>query len=171
MGNKLSRRHFISKIFLTVFFLPLCSCVSVKIASEGPTKSKDILLTAPNNDFEKIKTEGSDVTWLNRKNGNSISYYSECNLANDISLQSIQNESFSALSDVNILNTQNVIYNDRDSLQTDADAAIDGVPIKISVVIFKKNGCNYTLTYAGRKEKFALNQTEFKKFVQDFRVN
>lgn len=167
----MNRRPFIPKIFLLLFFIPLCSCVSVKIASDGPKKSKDISLEAPNADFEKIKTEGADVTWLNKKNGNSISYYSECNLSNDISLQSIQNESFSALSEVNVTTTQNASFNERESLQTEAEASIDGVPIKISLLIFKKNGCNYTLTYAGRKEKFAQNQSEFKKFVKEFRVN
>ncbi len=167
----MNRRHFISKIFLLLFLAPLCGCVSVKIASDGPKKSKDISLAAPSVEFENIKTEGADVTWLNKKNGNSISYYSECNLSNDISLQSIQNESFSALSEVNVTNTQNAIFNERESVQTEADAAIDGVPIKISLLIFKKNGCNYTLTYAGRKEKFAQNLSEFKKFIQEFRVN
>ncbi len=167
----MNRRHLTSKIFLLLFSISLCCCVSVKIASDGPKKSKDISLESPAGEFEKIKTEGADVTWLNKKNGNSISYYSECNLSNDISLQSIQNESFSALSEVNVTNTQSATFNDRESLQTEADAAIDGVPIKISLIIFKKNGCNYTLTYAGRKEKFAQNQPEFKKFAKEFRVN
>lgn len=153
-----------------IMSLLLSSCVSVELPSGKITSAKGVEYTSPGGAFSEIKAKNTDKTWLSSKTGNTISYLSECGNTADPSLQTIETESLSAISKLEILKSDTISFNGREARQTVSAGAIDGVPVAMSLLIFKKNGCNYTLSYGGLEKQFNLEKDEFEKFKQGFKA-
>ena len=153
-----------------IISLLLSSCVSVQLPGGKVTPAKDVQYSEPGVPFEKIKSQNADRTWLSKNTGNTISYLSECGGTADPSLESIESESLSAMNELKILATEELTYNGREARQTTARGEIDGVPVQIALLIFKKNGCTYTLSYGGLQKQFSVEQKYFEKFKTDFKA-
>lgn len=153
-----------------IMSLLLSSCVSVELPSGKITPANGVEYTSPGGAFNEIKAKNADKTWLSSKTGNTISYLSECGNTSEPSLQSIETESLSAISKLEILKSDTITFNGREARQTVSAGTIDGVPVAMSLLIFKKNGCNYTLSYGGLEKQFNLEKDEFEKFKQGFKA-
>ena len=160
------RHHF--KFFIMT--LVLSSCVSVQLPSGKVTQAKDVQYKEPGEPYAAIKTQNADKTWLSSKTGNTISYLSECGGTGDSSLQSIEGESLSAMSDLQVVKSEELTYNGREARQTIAAGSVDGVSVQIILLIFKKNGCTYSLSYGGLKKQFSRELPFFEFFKQEFRA-
>ncbi len=145
-------------------------CVSVKIASDKPTKANDLTFNSPEKPFIKIDSPNSDSAWVSESMGNTISYLSECQLNSEINLDQIESDSLSIISDLQILDSKKIDYNQREAKYTFALGKVDGVMIKIQVLIFKKNNCNFVLSYIGIAKNFDSEIPFFEKFKQSFTV-
>lgn len=148
----------------------LNGCVSVKIASDKPTKSKDIEYNQPDKPFIKIDSPNADAAWVSNQLGNTISYLSECQLNSEINLEQIESDSLSIINDLEILDSKVIDYNQREAKQTTAQGKVDGVAIKIQLLSFKKNNCNYVLSFIGVGKNFDKEISIFDKFKQSFVV-
>lgn len=159
------------RLFAAVTALSICSsCVSVNLPNSGSTKASGLNFSEPSSPFSKIKSEQVDYAWQSQKTGNTIAVITDCSAHSDTPLKSLENETLAALSDIKILSTEPGMFNGRESLMTSAEGKVDGVPVEISVLTFKKNACNYTLNYLGKKASFESEEKEFKKFVQGFKA-
>jgi hypothetical protein len=77
----------------------------------------------------------------------------------------------SALTDVKIGETHDAIYfSDRAAYEVTASGKIDGVKAKIWLLVFKKNGCNFTLSYMGSAKSFDRERTAFEEFKKSVQV-
>jgi hypothetical protein len=155
-----------------IYFLVLLlgACVSVNIPTSSSVKAEGTTYTEPTAPFKPIKPQQLDKVWLSEKTGNTISYLSECENAMDPSLKQIEGESLSALGKLKIESSINANFNNRESLLTTASGDVDGIPAKIKLVIFKRNNCSYTLTYAGIEKNFSAELSNFDRFVESFKV-
>ena len=149
----------------TLFFV---GCVSVSLNSGKTKKAQDLKMKEPQNPFHSIKTDNADYAWQSDKTGNTIAVLSECNTPTDISLKNLESDSLTALSQIKIVNSEKQTFNNREALQTTADGKVDGVPIRLDLLVFKKNYCNYTLSFVGRKSSFDSEREYFDKFKQSF---
>ncbi len=86
-----SMEFYILRYFFILFSaVSLTACVSVNLADSNESqKSKMVEFKAPAKPFADFKTDFVDQAWKNSKNGNSISFLSECNSAADPSLDTI----------------------------------------------------------------------------------
>ncbi len=159
------RQHLI--YFLVLF---LGACVSVNIPTSSSVKATGASYTEPGTPFKSIKPQQLDKVWLSEKTGNTISYLSECENPMDPGLRQIEGESLSALGKLKIESSVNATFNNRESLLTTASGEVDGIPAKVKLVIFKRNNCSYTLTYAGIAKNFTSETSIFDKFVESFKV-
>lgn len=161
---------------IVISFLGLLSgllysgCVSVQLPGGKITPAKDVQFSTPADPFEKLKASNADRSWLSSKTGNTISYLSECGSTVDLNLQTIESESLSALSKLNTLSSETLLYNGREARQSISTGELDGVPVQMALLIFKKNGCTYTLTYGGLKKQFSAEISDFEKFKVDFKA-
>ena len=57
-----------------------------------------------------------------------------------------------------------------DALDTEAEARVEGVPTKIRTLVFKKNGCLYTLSLIGISKNFDKGIEPFETFVKGFQA-
>jgi len=145
-------------------------CVSISIGSGEVERAKDVSFRPPSEPFVRIKAEGADQAWRNSKTSTLISYLSTCGDRTDPSLELIQSELLSAFEKPAVLKTQSFSFNKRAAIRSEAMGLIDGIQTKIDLLVFKKNGCTYSLTYVGQPESFALNQPQFEEFIKSFEV-
>lgn len=150
-----------------VFFV---GCVSVSLAPTPATRAEKVAFQAPPSPFIPIKTESADKAWQSKKTGNTLAYLSECSPSLDTQLKTLEQESLNALIDLKILKSVNNSFGDRDALETLAEGKVDGVPVRVSLLTFQKNGCNYILSYMGRRTKFDAEATTFDHFKESFKV-
>lgn len=133
-------------------------------------KSKNVIYLPPSGDFSTITLDAADEAWISKTTGNTISYLSDCSGKNDGNLESLQNESLNALNDLKIIETKELSFNSRAALSTVANGKLDGVSVAIKILTFKKNNCNYNITYAGISEKFDKELSDFDAFLKNFKA-
>ena len=145
-------------------------CVSVNLPA-GRTERAKVAFRPPAPPFEKAKLEGSaDEMWRNPKTGNNISYFTQCGDKSDPELTSIRNELALGLSEYQVLQSDRVPYNGREALRSLISGKVDGIESMMDVIILKKNGCIYGITFVGLSQKLKVDQPAFEKFVREFQA-
>ena len=145
-------------------------CVSVELPNSKTTSAKDVKWSEPGGQFKEIKATNADKTWLSSRTGNTISYLSECGNSADPSLQALEAESLSALGKINPISNKVYDYNGRAARSSVSSGEVDGVPVQLELLVFKKNGCNYTLSYGGVMKQFDVEQKIFEDFKANFKA-
>lgn len=166
-------RYFnLSSIFISIFsFLFLSHCVSVKLNNTEVSPAKDIRFESPNSQiFSEIKVLSSDKAWISKSTGNTISYYSDCQKNSDPSLELMQSDAISVLENPKILQENQIEFNMRKAQESISEGSVDGVLIKMKILVFKKNGCNIIISYGGVKKNFNLELSEFQNFLTHFKI-
>lgn len=150
--------------------LTLCSCISIGLGPSKPTPSKDISFQKPSSAFQEVDVANVDHAWRNNKNGNSISYFSDCTDKTDPSLQSLQTGILQGVQDIKFEKQDSIEYNGRAALASVVVGRVDGVETKLSFIVFKKNSCIFILNYVGVKNYFHENEKDFIQFTKGFKV-
>jgi hypothetical protein len=56
----------------------------------------------------------------------------------------------------------------REGLRTRVDAKLDGVPVKLDLIVLPRNGCIYDLSYVAPPDHFESGHRAFEQFVAGF---
>lgn len=168
--KRLMKQIALTTAFLIAPALLLSACISVNIGPKGPEKSKNVVFTAPSAPYQPVKGVKADGAWQNPQNGNSISYLSTCNEQVEPTLESATDEMVSVLGETKQLSQKKLEFDGRDALDTEAEARVEGVSTKIRALVFKKNGCLYTLSLIGVAKNFAKGVEPFETFVKGFQA-
>jgi hypothetical protein len=159
------------RLLIILLFAFSSSCVSVKLGpSEKRVPSKKYSFAEPNPVFKVLNTDFADKAWQSSITANSLVVISECGPIGDQDLKKIALEHFSALQSLEIEKEQTLPYSGREALLTIAKGQVDGVTVKMAVHTVNKNGCNYTITYLGRSEKFAQEISLMESFINGFKI-
>ena len=150
--------------------LTLTTCVSVQLPGGKSEPAKGVNLQVPSSPFKEIQSPQIDKSWQSTKTGNTISYFSTCGSSADPSLESLESDALNALNKMEVQSSDEVSFNGRSALQSLAKGHLDGVPVQISVLVFKKNNCNYTLTYGGIEQNFNTEVNVFESFKNSFKA-
>lgn len=146
-------------------------CVSVNLGgSSGPQRATGVQVRAPASPFTKDTRTDVDEAWKNSRNGNTLSYISDCQDSSDPSLETILQGAISGLSELKIESNDSPMVQGREAKRIVASGKVDGVASKIDILTFKRNKCIYILSYVGVQSAFAQDHAEFDKFVQGFRA-
>lgn len=159
----------LKKSILFLILLPLSGCITIGVSKE-PVPAKNIEFQNPSSPFTEKKTKTGDKVWISKKTGNTISYLSDCATASDLSIDNLENEALSGLEKMEVQTSKEYDYNQRIAKETIATGFVDGIKVKILVVTFKKNSCNYNLIYAGKLSSFSAEENEFNKFKENFKA-
>ena len=161
----------IRNILIPFLLIPLflsVSCVSVNIGSEKSQRAKDVQYKPPQKPYTEMKNELVDNSWKNPVNGNSISYFSECSVANEIALDALKMRPLSGIDNLQIKKETQLTFNGRKSVRTVYTGDVDGVESQFEILVFKKNSCSYILTYVALPKTFAEDLPTFEKFLSTF---
>lgn len=161
-------------LFLPTLFSLLItqtSCVSVKLGEDfQPNTKKNITFAEPTTPFTKIDLPQADQAWQSSVTGNSISYFADCK-QNASNLKSLRTSIFGGIEDLKISEEHFSTYNGREALHSIVTGKMEGVPVKINFLIFKKNACAYSVSYISVQDKYEKEVSYFKKFLEGFKVN
>jgi hypothetical protein len=171
MQHERQRVRLLLRIFLLLnLFLLVNACVSVNVRPAPTKHAENLQITEPESPFEKQSNNSADDVWQSQATGNTIAVISECKPATETALAALENDTINAMTDAEILSTSHFTYNDREAIQTTAHGLMDGVAVKMRVVTFKKNSCNFILTYVGRATVFSREESIFDHFLKGFKV-
>jgi len=155
-------------IFTVPFFF---GCVTVNLGDGSKaTKAKGVEYTEPASPFTKESRETVDAAWKNAKNGNAISYLSDCKDPSDPPLDHIVQGVLAGMSEVKIESTESPMIQGREARHVVAAGKVDGVPTGTELIVFKRNTCIYILTYVGVQKFFPENRAAFTQFAAGFRA-
>lgn len=168
------RRFWLNKFLLgSIAMLVLFAstgCVSVKLApSSPPEKARDVHYKDPAAPFKSSNSAASDRMWISTKTASTISYFTSCS-PSEPPLKNIRAAAFSSLENVEVTKEEHTQINDREGLKSDIEGKMEGVPVKIRFLVFKKNSCSYHLSYVALNENFEKELDQFNNFVKNFKV-
>jgi hypothetical protein len=158
------------KNFAILFFISMIAgCVSVQIPTTPIEKAKNVSFKAPTSPFKSTKSPSSDQIWVSSKTASTISYFTSCS-SSEPALKAIRTNAFSSLDKVEVSKEETIQINDREGLKSNIEGTLEGVPVKIQFVVFKKNSCSYHLSYVALRENFDKELDHFSNFIQNFRA-
>jgi hypothetical protein len=146
------------------------ACVSVNLGPKPGQRSTEVALKPPSVPYEELRKTAADGAWQNKSNGNTISYYSSCKDATDPAIDVVMRELFMEVRDLKTITTSNRIFNGREAQETEVEGKLDGVMTRIHALVFKKNGCTYTLSHIGLPRSFEQDRSRFNDFVGSFQA-
>ena len=144
------------------------SCISVSLGNHPTKHAVGVSYKSPSSPFAAESRDDVDAAWKNPKNGNLISFLSDCMDDTDPTLDSIVQGSLSGLSDLHFQSTQNPTMQGREARRVLASGKVDGVPTKIDLIAFKRNRCIYILSYVGVEQNFDQDHGQFDRFLAGF---
>lgn len=161
---------FLLSLIATLVFFNVAGCVSVKLApSSPPEKARDAHYKDPAAPFKSSNSAASDRMWISTKTASTISYFTSCS-PSEPPLKNIRAAAFSSLENIEVTHEEPIRINDREGLKSDIEGKMEGVPVKVRFIVFKKNSCSYHLSYVALKENFEKELDQFSNFVKNFKV-
>lgn len=144
------------------------SCVSVELGPKRPARASGIRYDAPAKPFEKASADNVDEIWRNPRNGNALSFLSECNDPSDPSLHAIEQGVLSGLYPYNYVKQNDITYEGRAARRVQVKGVVDGVPSLVDLLVFKRNNCIYILSYVGLEQNHHQDEKTFETFISGF---
>lgn len=164
------KNHLSSSIMIFGFCLFSFGCVTVDMGGGKAKSASHVKFEAPSSPFEKGNVSSGDQTWISKKTGNSISFISECERSVELSLEQLESDALNVMEKLKIEKSDRFQYNGREALKTLASGKVDGIDIKMQLVTFKKNNCNYNLSYVAVASRFDSESSYFEQFAKDFQA-
>lgn len=153
---------------LCIMILILGGCVSVELGGGKVTHATGVRFTNPGGGFQKASAENVDQIWRNPKNGNAISYLSECGDNSDPTLQSVEQGVLSGLYPYSYESQKDITYENRAARRVSVKGVVDGVSTLVDLLTFKRNNCLYILSYVGLEQYHRDDLKAFEEFIKGF---
>lgn len=157
-------------IFSVSLISALSGCVSVSLPSMDGKRAQEVRFTAPSSPFKSLKTDSGDGAWISTRTGNTISYVSDCAAKIDPELDQILDDSAQILEKPEVSNRASLNYNGRAAKTALVNGSLDGIPVRLKLLVFKKNDCSYTLSYTAKPSTFDTEAASFEAFLSDFKA-
>lgn len=154
-------------LFISLF---LTSCVSVSLGSHEIKRATGVSFSEPSTPFTKQSRKDVDGAWKNSRNGNMISYLSDCQDESDPALDYIVQGALTGVSELKFDKRDDLTIQGREGRRVLARGKVDGVPSAMDLLVFKRDNCIYILSYVGVQSAFGDNREQFNRFVEGFRA-
>lgn len=120
----------------------------------------------------RIKLNKAVIAFRNDRLLSTISTDSFCDQAyDDSSLKILTGHLFAGLQDVNVIEENPFLLNDRGALRTLAQAKLDGLPVMLDIVVVKKNWCLFDFYLVSAPDKYAEAAENFEEFYLGFKYS
>lgn len=156
--------------FLFTFALSpvLTSCISVGIPATQIVSSQTLKYTDPKPPFIKAGLKGLEASWKSNQTSNIITLQSNCSSDTESTLDSMEADAKSAFDQAVQINTREYLFLERKAKRSLIKGDIDGVGLMMDILVFKKDGCSYTIAFSGRK--LDSESELFETFVNGLRI-
>lgn len=153
-------------LIITSPFL-IVSCVSSLLKEKAPTFSKDIQYKDPQSGFSKVNLSVYPA-WKNSKTGNVISIVSDCNENGVASLANLHQLITSSVEEAKTVKQEQLTFKDKPALLYLTEGSLDGQPISIRSLSFKRKDCGYVSSLSGKPASLEVDLAAFNAFNESF---
>lgn len=112
----------------------------------------------------------NDLAFMAKDSTHSMAINSTCEGHEDAPLAVLTQHLLMGFTDRTRVSQELRPMDGRESLQSHYQARLDGVPIELLLVVMKKDGCVYDLTYLAPKGRFDEKLDSFERLLQQFRT-
>lgn len=121
-------------------------------------------------EWNRISLGKAMVTFRNDPLKSTIATDSFCDQAyNDSSLKSLTQHLFAGLQDIKVLEEVPFMLDERGAQRTLIEAKLDGVPVKVDIVVVKKDWCLFDFYLVSDPSRYAEASGDFQTFYQGFK--
>lgn len=159
------KKQLVATLFIIAVPFFFVSCVSSLLKEKPPSFSTEIRLTAPKAPFAKTKTSVFPA-WKNSQTGNVISIVSDCNDGATNKLSALHQLVEDSLEEINIVKEETMAFQNRPALLKILTASLDGQPIEVRSVSFKRKSCGYLASLSGKPNSLLKDNVHFDNFIQ-----
>jgi hypothetical protein len=142
--------------------------VSFKL-SPDVTKSRKVVFTNPAAPFAPTDIAPADQAWKSSKTGNTISYFSECS-RDQVPLERMRDDVLLSMPEAKVVSNESRNFDDREALDSTIEGKLEGIPVRIRLLVYQKNGCRYSLSYSCRTSTFDREVSSYQEFEKGFRA-
>lgn len=124
-------------------------------------------LDPPGPGWERVRVSGNDLAWTDNSGG-VIAVNSECEDHGDPTLKVLTDHLLIGFEERQVLERKPMKVSGRAALLSSLRAELDGVPVRLELLVLKKDGCVYDLTYLGPPGAANEGIPTFRRLVDSF---
>lgn len=161
---------------MSVFTRTLGAALVLALACGGPSWSyQGNRFTGPTTAYHFAAPEGwqrvdsqGDLAWMHPATHAIVEVDASCDPALDLPLEALARQLVIGFTEVETLSAERFMLDEREALQLQLRAKLDGVPQELSIVVLKKNGCQYDFVLAGPAGSLGTVGEAFNASVRSF---
>ncbi len=162
---------------MLIFFLNSCSLKgreTVGVTSYKQDKvyikgGKHYLVGQLPSQWQRVQVSQNVITFYNKQDEASITTDAFCGESFvDRPLDILASELASALTDLNTISTDRFMLDKRESYRQKVFGKMDGVPVKMDIVVIKKNSCNFDFVAVMPPKNSTKITKDFEQFFNGF---
>jgi hypothetical protein len=120
-------------------------------------------------DWRLVHQEGAAIGFYSDAVGAVIEANASCRDDADAApLKALTRQLLIGYTDRQIVEQRTMMLDGREALRTRVEARLDGVPMMLDLVVLKRNGCIFDLSYAAPPPAFERGSADFARFVDGF---
>ena len=160
------KKQLLATLFIFISPLLFVACVSSILKENPPSFSTDVTIKKPSPQFVKL-AQAIYPSWKNQQTGNVISIISDCE--SSLSLLQLHKLVEDNVSDLKIINEEGTFLNNKPAITKIITGLIDGSPIEILSLSFKRKSCGYVSSLSGKAGTLQTDKNEFDQFNLNLR--
>ncbi len=149
-------------IFLPLLFV---ACVSSLLKEKAPTFSSEVKFLPPTEPFV-VLNKSVFPSWKSRLTGNVLSILSDCQAGNPTSFHDLHHMIEDSVDSPQVASETTTTFQNKPALQRIIRAELDGSPLEIKSLAFKRVNCGYLVSLSGKPEHLKTDQGAFDSFLK-----
>lgn len=160
--------HALRPLTALLFLAFLAGCISVNLSQESLESADEVRFIPPGNPFEEIASKAADRSWRNPKNGNTITYVSECGDVGRVNLKEVA-KTLMKVQNLEVSSQTEVTHNGVKAVVSRGAQQDHSKTVAVELLTFKMNQCLFNLAYLGLEKDLTSNRSVFEKFKENFK--
>ena len=119
--------------------------------------------------WKRVASTPADLTFRHA-GGGVIAAIGSCHQLEDVSLEVLTNHLLLGFDERHVTRQSVVVLDGRRALKSRVDGRIDGVPVRLELVVVRKDDCTYDLQLVAGPEVFEARSSDFERFVAAFKA-
>lgn len=156
------------RILLPLAFAVLAACGTSKPKVTG--KAAPFTHGSLPAEWKKTEVKGLAAAFYHSGYGATAGVAPVCEGIQDQTLESLAQQELVGLEQRETLEEKRVTVDGREAVEWVVRGSVDGVEMRVNLVVFRKDGCVYDLNLVSKPERFDEARAEFQGFVSGFRL-
>jgi hypothetical protein len=118
--------------------------------------------------WTKKRFAENDLAWVDTKSGHVLAMNATCKEHGDPPLEVLTGHLLMGFEDKELIERRSFMLDGREALESTYTAKLDGVPIDITVVVMKKDGCVHDFTYVSPQGRAPEHRGDLEALLDNF---